>query len=141
MWPASLMSSFILSNAVALGLVTETSDEEIAAEQLIVAVRALEARALKAETEVAEAVAKESFRLDAKLAEIRRQTLFSRSNAAPSYLSSRNQSPEEGTPMPDNPFKSSPAPMAQNCFTGNGPAVVRSQNEPDQGQSYAATGG
>ena len=68
--------SLILSNAVALGLVTETSDEEIAAEQLAVNVRALQARALQAEAEVAEAVAKESFRLDAKLAEIRKRYPF-----------------------------------------------------------------
>jgi len=70
------MPSFILSNAVALGLCHETQDEEIAAEQLAVAVRALEARVLQAEAKAAEAEAKESFRLDAKLAEIRKRYPF-----------------------------------------------------------------
>jgi hypothetical protein len=68
--------SLILANAVALGLCTETSDEEVAAEQLSVAVHALETRVLEAETKVAEAQAKENVRLDTRLAEIRRQNPF-----------------------------------------------------------------
>jgi hypothetical protein len=65
--------SLILANAVALGLVTETSDEEVAAEQLTSAFHTLETRLLQAEAEAADWQAKESFRLDARLAEIRRQ--------------------------------------------------------------------
>ena len=58
------------------GEIERPSDEEVAAEQLVLAVRALEARALQAEAEVAEAVAKESFRLDTRLAEIRTRHPF-----------------------------------------------------------------
>ena len=68
--------NLMLSHCVALGLCRETQDEEVAAEQVAETVRALEAKALAAEQEVAAIQARESARLDAKLADVRRRHPF-----------------------------------------------------------------
>ena len=113
--------SLILLNAVAaLGLVTETSDEEVAAEQLVVAFHALETRVLQAEAKLAGRPRPR--KVSAWMPGWPRSegnTRFSRWSDARHCWSSRNQSPKTLNPM--DPFKSSPAPD-QNCFTGNSPA-------------------
>ncbi len=66
----------VLTYCVAAGLCTETQDEEVAAGQLAESIRALEAQVLKAEGELAAVQARESARLDDRLAEIRRRHPF-----------------------------------------------------------------
>ena len=68
--------NLMLSHCVALGLCRETQDEVVAAEQVGETVRALQAKALAAEQEVAAIQARESARLDAKLADVRRRHPF-----------------------------------------------------------------
>ncbi len=66
----------VLTYCIASGLCEETQDEEVAAEQLAESIRALEAQVLKAEGELAAVQARESARLDDRLAEIRKRHPF-----------------------------------------------------------------